>query len=420
MPDDLQRDMTDMAVRARRAASVLAMTPGSQRRDAVHAMARELRERQERVLHANDLDVADARAKRMPTPLVKRLAVSSKALETMVARLDAVAALPDPVGRLLEGHTRPNGLRVERVSVPIGVIAMVYEARPNVTTDAAAVAVQSANAVLLRGGSEALRTNTVLAEAMIAAVVTSGLPEAAVQIVRTADREAVHHLLQLDQYIDVLIPRGGKSLVQKVSEASRVPVIKHYEGICHLYLAADAATDTAVALSVNSKCQRVEVCNALETLLVDAQAAPRLLPELARAFARSGVELRGCPRVRQLLPGTAAASEEDWACEYLAPILSIKVVADVREAIDHINTYGSGHTDGIVTDNLEAVRLFVAAVDSASVLVNASTRLSGGADYGLGAVVGISTDKLHARGPVGSRELTSYKWVAYGTGHLRD
>ena len=420
MLDDLKNYIVDMAAKARQAASALALATGSQRGATVSAMARELRAARKRVLEANARDVEDARAQSMPEPLVKRLAVSPKGIETMLVRLEDVAALPDPVGRVLEGHTRPNGLRVERVSVPIGVIAMVYEARPNVTTDAAAVAVKSGNAVLLRGGSEALRTNTALADAAVAAVVSSGLPEAAVQMVRTADREAVGHLMQLDQYVDLLIPRGGKSLVRKVSEESRIPVLKHYEGVCHLYLAADAPADTAVALSVNSKCQRVEVCNALETLLVDARAAPRLLPELAEAFARDNVELRGCPRTRQILPGIAEAAEADWSCEYLAPVLSIKVVDGLEKAIGHINRYGSGHTDGIVTGDLDMARRFVAAVDSASVLVNASTRLSGGGDYGLGAVVGISTDKLHARGPVGPRELTSYKWVAYGSGHLRE
>jgi glutamate-5-semialdehyde dehydrogenase len=333
--------------------------------------------------------------------------------------LTEAAALPDPVGRVLEGFTRPDGLHVQRVSVPIGVIAIIYESRPNVTTDAAAVCLKSGNAVILRGGSECLRSNLVLADAMAAAAAANGLPEQAVQIVRTPDREAVGALLRQDRWIDVVIPRGGRSLIERVAAESRVPVLKHYDGICHLYLAADAPVDRAVALSVNSKCQRVEVCNALETLLVDAAAAPRLLPVLAETFAREGVELRGCERARAVVPAMRTATEEDWRTEYLAPILSVRVVDGVAAAIEHINTYGSGHTDGIVTDSLELARRFTVAVDSASVLVNASTRLSGGGDYGMGAVVGISTDKLHARGPVGPNQLTSSKWIVYGQGHLR-
>ncbi len=247
-----------------------------------------------------------------------------------------------------------------------------------------------------------------------------GLPDHAIQIIRTADRENVHHLLRMDRYVDVLIPRGGKSLIERVASESRIPVIKHYEGICHQYLAADAPVERAVAVSVNSKCQRVEVCNALETLLVDGQSSERLLPELKRAFDAENVTLRGCARTRAILPDIETATEEDWSTEYLDRILSVRIVDGVTEAIEHINTYGSGHTDGIVTDDIATARRFVAAVDASSVLVNASTRLSGGGDYGMGAVVGISTDKLHARGPVGPSELTSYKWIAYGDGHLRD
>jgi glutamate-5-semialdehyde dehydrogenase len=320
---------------------------------------------------------------------------------------------------VLDGFTRPNGLRIERISVPIGTIGIVYESRPNVTTDAASVCLKSGNAVILRGGSEALRTNVVLADAMIRAAAASGLPEDAVQIIRTPDREAVGALLALEGLVDVIIPRGGKSLIGRVASESRIPTIKHYEGVCHLYLASDAPVERAVAVSVNSKCERVEVCNALEKLLVDRAAAARLLPALKAAFDAKGVELRGCPEVLAIIPGAVPAAEEDWTAEYLAPILAVKVVGGIDEAIDHINAHGSGHTDGIVTNDLAAADAFVRGVDSASVMVNASTRLSGGGDYGLGAVVGISTDKLHARGPVGPRELTTYKWIVRGDGHLR-
>ena len=405
--------------KARRAARRLAGVSGDARAAALSAMAGELERARPELEKANGADINEARKAGLAAPLLKRLEITEKVFKYMQDRLEEVAALPDPLGQVLEGFTRPNGLRVRRVTVPIGVIGIIYESRPNVTTDAASVCLRSGNAVILRGGSEALRTNLVLSDAMIRAAARSGMPEESIQIIRTPDREAVRAMLQLEGLIDVLIPRGGKSLIQEVSRGSRIPTIKHAEGICHLYLAADAPLERAVALSVNSKCERVEVCNALETLLVDRAAAERLLPALKEAFDREGVELRGCPEVRRLLPGVAPATEEDWSTEYLAPILSVKVVAGVREAIDHINEYGSSHTDAIVTNDMATADAFVTGVDSASVLVNASTRLSGGGDYGMGAVVGISTDKLHARGPVGPRELTSYKWVAYGDGHLR-
>jgi glutamate-5-semialdehyde dehydrogenase len=412
--------MQQLGMAARAAARQLATLPGATRAAAIAAMPAALDAVRDRLRAANVEDVARARAAGLAEPLVKRLVIDDKVFRYMRDRLAEVAALPDPVGRILEGHTRPNGLRVMRVSVPLGVIGLIYESRPNVTTDAASVCLKSGNAVILRGGSEALASNRVLAEAMRQAAAAHGLPTDAIQIVPYPGHEAVSELLKLDRYIDVLIPRGGKPLIERVAAESRIPVLKHYDGICHLYLAADAELEMAVALSVNSKCQRVEVCNAMETLLVDAAAAARLLPALGRAFAEHGVELRGCPRTREWLPGTAAATDEDWATEYLAPILAIRVVDGLDAAIAHINDWGSGHTDGIVTSSLALAERFTAAIDSANVLVNASTRLSGGGDYGLGAMVGISTNRLHARGPVGTQELTTYKWVAIGQGHLRD
>ncbi len=419
MAADCAIDIAGMGGAARGAARGLAAASGSAKAAALREMCVALDEIKVDVLRANAADVADARRAGLAEPLLRRLEISESVFEYMKARLGKVAALPDPVGRVLEGHTRPNGLRVEKVSVPIGVIGVIYESRPNVTTDAASVCLKSGNAVILRGGSEALRTNLLLADAMIRACDRTGMPADVIQIIRAPDRRYVRELLHLDESVDVIIPRGGKGLIAAIAAESRVPVIKHYEGICHLYLAADAATDMAVALAVNSKCQRVEVCNALETLLVDVRAADRLLPALAAAFEEASVQLRGCERARAILPALAAATDADWSTEYLAPILAVKVVDGVDEAISHINQHGSGHTDGIVTGDLDAARAFTRAVDSASVLVNASTRLSGGGDYGLGAVVGISTDKLHARGPVGPSELTSYKWVATGSGHLR-
>jgi len=303
--------------------------------------------------------------------------------------------------------------------VPLGVIGIIYESRPNVTTDAAGVCIKSGNAVILRGGSEALQTNTLLADAMIAGAVNAGLPQHALQIIRSPGHEAVSELLSMDGYIDVLIPRGGKGLIKRIAEGTRIPVIKHYDGICHLYLAEDADPVQAIDLAINSKCQSIQVCNALETLLIDKNCAEQLLPPLKAAFDAKAIELRGCEQTQQIISGIFPATEDDWHTEYLAPILSIKIVNGIDEAIAHINHYGSGHTDGIVTQSLNRAQKFEQQVDSASVLINASTRLSGGGDYGLGSVIGISTDKLHARGPVGPDELTTYKWVVYGNGHLR-
>ncbi len=410
--------MIELARGAREAGRVLGTLPGSVRAAALRAMGAALAARHDEIRAANARDLAEAEADGLAGPLLQRLRLSDKTLQYMHDRLVEVADLPDPLGVVTRGHVRPTGLRVMRVSVPLGVIGIIYESRPNVTTDAAAVCVKSGNAVILRGGSEALRTNVLLADIMAGAATESGLPAGAISIVRTADRAAVGELLQLDRLIDVIIPRGGKSLIQRIAAESRIPVIKHYDGICHQYIAADADPAMAVALVVNSKCEKVEVCNALETLLVDAEAL-HLLPTLAAALHAQGVELRGDARVRAVVP-MLPATEEDWHAEYLAPILSIRVVDGVDAAIAHIAAYGSGHTDGIVTGSLALADRFVAGVDSASVLVNASTRLSGGGDYGQGAAVGISTDKLHARGPVGPEELTSYKWVAYGNGHLRE
>ncbi|OVE80782.1 glutamate-5-semialdehyde dehydrogenase [bacterium M21] len=417
---DIADQMIKIASQAKKAARSLATISGEHKAAALNAMVQTLQDAKQELLTANTADLEAAKLAGITGPILKRLEISDRVFAYMQNRLTEVAALPDPVGRTLEGFVRPNGLQVSKITVPIGVIGIIYESRPNVTSDAASVCLKSSNAVILRGGSESLRTNIVLAEAMIRAATATGIPEHTIQIIRTPDREAVHHLLQQDQFIDVLIPRGGKSLIERISNESRIPVIKHYDGICHQYLASDAATDQAISIAVNSKCQRVEVCNALETLLVDEASAARLLPALKLAFDAQGVTLRGCAESCRLLPGIEAATKGDWSMEYLAPILSLKVIPNLQAAIDHINTYGSGHTDGIVTNNMQTANAFVTAVDSGSVLVNASTRLSGGGDYGLGAVVGISTDKLHARGPVGPQELTSYKWVAYGNGHLRD
>ena len=408
----------ELSQRAKAAAAVLKTVSGQSRADALNRMAGKLLECKEAVFAANAEDIAAAPG--LTDAFRKRLQITEKVFKYMLNRLQEAAALPDPVGEVLEGHTMPSGLQVKRIAVPIGVIAMIYEARPNVTTDAAAVAIKSGNAVILKGGSESLRTNKVLADAMRAAAVEAGLPEDTVQVIESTDHAVVGDLLKQEKFIDLIIPRGGKGLIKAISEGTRIPVLKHYDGICHQYIAADADADMAASLIVNSKCQRVEVCNALETLLVDSACAERILPVVAAALREKGVELRGCAETLKILPDCVPAADEDWDTEYLSATLSIKIVKGVDEAMAHIAAHGSGHTDGIITSSLILSERFIAGVDSASVLVNASTRLSGGGDYGMGAVVGISTDKLHARGPVGPRELCSYKWVAVGSGQLRD
>ncbi len=407
----------DLAQRAQRASQILKTVSGTAREKALNAMADKLLAYKEEVMQANAEDLAAAPG--LSDAFRKRLAITEKIFDYMLNRLREAAALPDPVGRILEGNTMPSGLQVRKIAVPLGVIAIIYEARPNVTTDAAAVAIKSGNAVILKGGSECLRTNRVLAKAMREAAVGAGLPEDVVQLIDTSDRAAVGELLKQDQYIDLIIPRGGKSLIKAISEGTRIPVLKHYDGICHQYVAEDADPAMTIPLILNSKCQRVEVCNALETLLVDEKCAERILPDLAGALKEKGVEIRGCEKTCAILPGILPATDEDWDTEYLAPVLSIRIVNGVAEAAAHIAEHGSGHTDGIITSSLALADAFISTVDSASVLVNASTRLSGGGDYGMGAVVGISTDRLHARGPVGPSELCTYKWVAIGNGHLR-
>ena len=407
----------DLAQRAQRASQKLKTVSGTAREKALNAMADKLLAYKEEVMQANAEDLAAAPG--LSDAFRKRLAITEKIFDYMLNRLREAAALPDPVGRILEGNTMPSGLQVRKIAVPLGVIAIIYEARPNVTTDAAAVAIKSGNAVILKGGSECLRTNRVLAKAMREAAVGAGLPEDVVQLIDTSDRAAVGELLKQDQYIDLIIPRGGKSLIKAISEGTRIPVLKHYDGICHQYVAEDADPAMTIPLILNSKCQRVEVCNALETLLVDEKCAERILPDLASALKEKGVEIRGCEKTCAILPGILPATDEDWDTEYLAPVLSIRIVNGVAEAAAHIAEHGSGHTDGIITSSLALADAFISTVDSASVLVNASTRLSGGGDYGMGAVVGISTDRLHARGPVGPSELCTYKWVAIGNGHLR-
>ncbi|MBP5671237.1 MAG: glutamate-5-semialdehyde dehydrogenase [Victivallales bacterium] len=363
-------DIEQIAKRGREAARVLAAVSGTARAKALNAMADCLIDCKAELYEANRLDLEAGRAAGLSEAFQKRLAVTDKIFDYMVKRLKEAAALPDPVGRILEGRTMPSGLQVSRVAVPIGVIAIIYEARPNVTTDAAAVALKSGNAVILKGGSESIRSNRVMVAAMRKAIVAAGLPEDTVQFIDSTDHAVVNELLKQNQDIDLVIPRGGKSLIKAVSENTRIPVLKHYDGICHQYVAADADVEMAVSVVVNSKTERVEVCNALETLLVDAKIAKAFLPKVRDAFAAKGVEIRGCAKTREILPEIVAATDVDWDTEYLAPIISIRVVDGLDEAVAHIAAHGSGHTDGIITNNLQEAQSFVARVDSASVLVN--------------------------------------------------
>ncbi|MEE9337283.1 MAG: glutamate-5-semialdehyde dehydrogenase [Methylococcaceae bacterium] len=402
------------------AARQLSSLPESIRNSALSKMADSLESVKQQVLNINAKDVLKAKQNEQSAAMIKRLTIDDKVFQYMLSRLRKLAQQPDPLNKILEGHTNPSGLQVYKKSVPLGVIGIIYESRPNVTTDAVGVCIKSGNAIILRGGSEAIQTNTLLADIMIKAAADAGLPQHAIQIIRTPGHEAVAELLKMDEYVDVLIPRGGKGLIKRIAEGTRIPVIKHYDGICHLYIAKDAPPKQAVDLSINSKCQSIQVCNALETLLVDKNCAEQVLPLLQTAFDSNNIELLGCKQTQKILQNISLATNEDWHTEYLAPILSIKIVDGIDQAIDHINYFGSGHTDGIVTQSLIMAQKFEQQIDSASVLINASTRLSGGGDYGLGSVIGISTDKLHARGPVGPDELTTYKWVVYGNGHLRD
>jgi glutamate-5-semialdehyde dehydrogenase len=404
---------------ARAASRTLARLEGGRRTAALHAVAAALRSDADAIVAANAEDLAAAERAGLDAPLLDRLRLDAAAIERMIEGVQQVAALPDPVGAIQDLAYRPTGIQVGRMRVPLGVIAIIYESRPNVTVDAAALCLKSGNATILRGGSEAIRSNRAIAESVRRGLVDAGVPANAVQLVSTTDRAVVGELVTRPEYVDVVVPRGGKGLIERIAAEARVPVLKHLDGNCHVYLDAAADPEMALGIAFNAKCQRNGVCNAMETLLVHAQLAERVLPELAERLEAHGVELRGCERTRALVPGARAATEADWYEEYLGPILAIRVVDDLDAAIDHVNHYGSAHTDAIVTNDYAAARRFLAEVDSASVMVNASTRFADGFEYGLGAEIGISTDKLHARGPVGLEGLTTLKYVVFGDGQLR-
>ena len=417
--DDIAGYMHGVGKAARAASRVLAAADPGAKNAALSAIADAIEAGRERLKAENEKDLAAGRASGLDEALLDRLALTDPRIDTMAEGLRQIAALPDPVGAITDLNYRPSGIQVGRMRVPLGVIGIIYESRPNVTADAAGLCLKSGNATVLRGGSEAIHSNRAIAECIQQGLARAGLPREAVQVVQTTDRAAVGELLRMKQFVDVIIPRGGKGLIERVSAESEIPVIKHLDGICHVYIDDRADLDKAVRVAENAKTHRYGVCNAMETLLVAEGVAETVLPRLKARYDEHGVELRGCPRTREILPGIAAASEADWATEYLAPILSIRVVPGMDEAIEHINTWGSHHTDSIVTEDYGRARRFLRDVDSSSVMVNASTRFADGFEYGLGAEIGISTDKLHARGPVGLEGLTTLKWVVLGDGHIR-
>jgi glutamate-5-semialdehyde dehydrogenase len=405
---------------ARRAANTLALGSTRQKNDALVQMARGLEEKTATILEANQADLERARAKGHPRAFLDRLTLTDARIEEMAHGLRQIATLPDPVGKTLETTRRPNGIEISRVRVPLGVIGFIYESRPNVTADAAGLCLKSGNAVVLRGGSEAIESNSIIAAVLAKSVDKGGLPGDAIQFIDETDREAVMALLTLDRYVDLIIPRGGEEFVRVVAERSRIPVLKHDKGLVHLFVDASADLSMAVELTVNAKAQRPSVCNALETLLVHQDVAAAFLPRLAARLAAAGVEIRGCARTRAVVPGTTPAQDADWDTEYLDLILSVKVVADIDEAIAHIRHHGTRLAEAIVTNDYRRARRFTREVDAAAVLVNASTRLVDGGQFGMGAEMGISTSRVHARGPVGIEELTTTKFVVQGDGQVRE
>lgn len=410
----------NLGERARAASRKLALASGAVKDAWLRSAAGALRDRSAELIEANARDVAAAPGFGLSSAAVDRLTLNSRRIDEMARALVEVAALPDPIGEIVSSSRRPNGLEVSQARVPLGVIFMIYESRPNVTVDAAALCVKSGNAVILRGGKEAIHSNTALHRVLADELVRAGLPEHAVQLVPTTDRAAVGHLLNLPEFIDLAIPRGGEGLIRRVAAEAKMPVMKHFQGICTVYVDAAADPEMALRIILNAKTQRPGVCNAAETLLVHRDIAPSFLPLAARALQDAGVELRGDPAARAIVSSMIPAAARDWDTEFLDKILAVGVVASIDEAVEHIAAHGSAHTETIVTNDLAAARKFVAEVDSSAVMVNASTRFNDGGQLGLGAEIGISTDKYHARGPCGLRELTSTKWIVYGAGQIRE
>jgi glutamate-5-semialdehyde dehydrogenase len=411
--------MAEIAERAKGASLRLAKAGSGPKNDSLHRMSQGIVERAEYIIEENKKDLGDAAARDLSGAMVDRLRLTEERIDNIARGLKEVAALTDPVGEIVNTWKRPNGLLVGRMRIPLGVIGIIYESRPNVTADAAGLCIKSGNAVILRGGSESIRTNLAMGEVLRAALKDAGLPEDAVQIVPLTDREAVLEMLKLEEYIDLVIPRGGEGLIRFVSENSRIPVLKHYKGVCHIFVDESADPGMAEKICVNAKVQRPGVCNSMETLLVHEKIARNFLPRIAKRLTDEGVELRGCDRTREIVPGINKARESDWYEEYLDLILSVKVVGDVDEAISHIEKYGSMHTESIITENYTNSQKFLNGVNSSTVMVNASTRFSDGYELGLGAEIGISTSKLHAFGPMGALELTTTKFIVFGEGQIR-
>ncbi|WP_316151460.1 glutamate-5-semialdehyde dehydrogenase [Cupriavidus sp. BIC8F] len=421
---DLNQYMDRVGRQARAASRAMARASTADKNRALLTIAAAIRRDADKLKAVNARDVERASANGQDAAFIDRLTLSDKAIATMAAGLEQIAALADPIGEISNMKFRPTGIQVGQMRVPLGVIGIIYESRPNVTIDAAALCLKSGNATILRGGSEAIESNTALAALVAEGLSAAGLPSEAVQVIETTDRAAVGRLITMTEYVDVIVPRGGKSLIARLMEEARVPMIKHLDGICHVYIDADADLDRAVRVCDNAKTQRYAPCNTMETLLVSQDIAAAALPPLCRIYQEKGVELRVCPATRATLEaagftGLVDAAEEDWRLEYLAPILAIKTVAGLDEAVAHINEYGSHHTDSIITENYSTGMRFIREVDSASVMINASTRFADGFEYGLGAEIGISNDKLHARGPVGLEGLTSLKYVVFGHGEIR-
>ena len=416
---DIQSYMVTVGQQARAASRLVAKADTATKNRALTLTAKAIERDVARLLAANALDLDAARAKKLDAPLIDRLTLTEKSIADMADGLRQIAQLPDPIGEISELKQQPSGIKVGRMRVPLGVIAIIYESRPNVTADAAGLCLKAGNACILRGGSEALHSNQAIAECVHAGLKAAGLPETAVQVIETTDRAAVGELLRMNEYVDIVVPRGGKSLIERVMQESRIPMIKHLDGVCHVYIDDKADIEKAIGIADNAKTQRLGTCNTMETLLVARGIADRVLPRLAKIYQHKGIELRGDESTRKLVPGIKGATEEDWYTEYLAPILAVRVVDDLEQAIEHIARYGSQHTDAIVTEDQQRANRFLREVDSSSVIVNASTRFADGYEYGLGAEIGISTDKLHARGPVGLEGLTSRKWVVYGEGQIR-
>ncbi|WP_288396341.1 glutamate-5-semialdehyde dehydrogenase [uncultured Acinetobacter sp.] len=420
MQDSIEHYMQTVGQQARRASRLLSSASTSVKNHALSSIYTALADRQNEILAANAIDMKKGQEQHLDSALLDRLELTPTRFKGMLQGLNDVIALVDPIGEITDLAYRPSGIQIGKMRVPLGVVGMIYESRPNVTLEAAALALKSGNAIILRGGSEAFESNKAIAAAIQHGLKRAGLPEAAIQVIETTDRAAVGQLITMSEYVDVIVPRGGKSLIERITNEARIPVIKHLDGNCHVFVDVEADLHKALPIALNAKTHRYGVCNAMETLLVHEEIAEEFLPGIAELYAEKHVELRGCHATRKILAsGVKTATEEDWYTEYLAPILAIKVVANIDEAIEHINKYGSHHTDAIVTENYSKVRKFLAEVDSSSVMINASTRFADGFEYGLGAEIGISTDKIHARGPVGLEGLTSQKWIVFGDGQIR-